>query len=49
MGGCVGRIWKEYREGNHNQDIICDKKNQFSTEGEKVKMKKHMLKSCVLG
>lgn len=35
MGGCVGRIWKKYREGNHNQDIICDKKINFQQKEKK--------------
>lgn len=27
MGGEEGRNWKEQRERNYNQDILCDKKS----------------------
>jgi hypothetical protein len=30
MEGEVGRSWEELGEGNHNQNIVCEKKSIFN-------------------
>ena len=35
MSGEVGRIWEELGEGNHDEDLFCEKKNIFNKRGEK--------------